>query len=197
MSLATVPAGREPAAIAAGPDGTSAYVVNDNGNTIGQYSIDPATGKLTSKSPAAVPAGSGSEALAVTPDADGSVRGTAPASVTRGSGLTYTIKISNAGPSAAWRVTLTDQLPYATRLLKASATGGRCSGGKAGTRGATVRCHLGKINSGGSRTVRIQFKITVRSGQRVITDAAKINSVTPDPLSSHNTATAQTKIIKK
>ena len=139
--------------------------------------------------------GAGS-ALAVTPDADGSVRVTAPASVTRGSDLTYTIKITDAGPSAAWRVTLTDHLPYATRFLKASATGGRCSGGRTGARGATVRCHLAEINSVGSRTVRIQVKIFVRSGQRVITDAAKISSVTPNPLRRNNTATVQTKITK-
>ena len=59
-----------------------------------------------------------------------------------------------------------------------------------------MRCHLGTINSGSSRTVRIQVKITVRSCQRVITDAAKISSVTPDPLPSNNTATVQTKITK-
>ncbi len=196
MSPATVPAGHLVQAVVIAPDGKSAYVPSETLNKVWQYSIDPATGKLTPKSPAAVPAGTGSEALAVTPDADGSVKVTAPASAATGSDLTYTIKITDAGPSAAWRVTLTDRLPYATRFLKASATGGRCSGGRAGTPGATVTCHLSTINSGSSRTARIQVKITSTSSQRVITDAAKTSSVTPDPRRSNNTATAHTKITK-
>jgi len=143
-----------------------------------------------------VAAGKGSAALAVTPDADASVRMSAPASVTSGSDLTYTIKIANAGPSEAWHVTLTDHLPYATRFQKASATSGRCSGARAGARGATVTCHLGTISSGGSRHVRIQVKITVTSSQQVIANTAQVKSVTPDPLRSNNIATAHTKITK-
>jgi anti-anti-sigma factor len=122
--------------------------------------------------------------------------GAVPSSVTSGSDLTYTIKIANAGPSEAWRVTLTGHLPYATRFQKASATGGRCSGARAGARGATITCHLGTINSGGSRHVRIQVKITVTASQQVIASTAKVKSVTPDPLRSNNTATVHTKITK-
>jgi uncharacterized repeat protein (TIGR01451 family) len=193
-SPGTVATGHQVEAIVISPDGKSAYLPSETASKVWQYSIDPASGKLSPKSPATVAAGLGSAALAVTPDADVSVRITAPASVASGSGLTYTIKISNAGPSSAWRVMLTDHLPYATRFLKASATGGRCFGTRAGARGATVRCHLGMINSGSSRTARIHVKVTVTSSQRVIINAAKDKGVTPDPRRNNNTATAQTKI---
>ena len=119
----------------------------------------------------------------------------APASVTRGSGLTYTIKISNAGPSTAWRVTLTDHLPHAARFQKASATGGRCSGPRAGTRGATVTCLLGKITAEAPAPRASRSRSPSTSTQRVITNTAKIKSVTPDRR-SNNTATAHTKITK-
>jgi hypothetical protein len=41
--------------VAVSPDGRSAYVVNDLDGTVSQYTIDPATGALSPKSPPTVP----------------------------------------------------------------------------------------------------------------------------------------------
>jgi DNA-binding beta-propeller fold protein YncE len=77
-SRATVPTGKGPTnGIAVAPDGKSAYVYNSGigggdppGNTVSQYDIDPITGVLSPKTPAAVAAAPGSteSGLAVTPD---------------------------------------------------------------------------------------------------------------------------------
>lgn len=74
---AQVDAGAHPNSITVSPDGRSAYVANGggvpgpSGNTIGQYDVDPLTGRLTPKDPPFVPAGGSLEApveVALTPD---------------------------------------------------------------------------------------------------------------------------------
>lgn len=63
-----------PQDIAISPDGKSAYIVNvgsasiAGGHSISQYDIDPATGALSQKSPAAVESGAYPTAVAVNPD---------------------------------------------------------------------------------------------------------------------------------
>ncbi len=134
--------------------------------------------------------------MAVTPDADVSVKVRAPASITRGSELTYAITVKNAGPSRAWSVKLTDRLPRGTKFVKASATRGRCTSPKAGTRRGTVTCKLGRLKRGDSAKIRIVVKVTAKANQGAITDRSNVTSVTPDPLRRNNTATAQTKLRK-
>jgi DNA-binding beta-propeller fold protein YncE len=67
-----VAAGEFPYDVAVSPDGTSAYAVDSVSSTAGavsQYTINPATGKLTPKSPKTVPtAGSPSGIISIAPD---------------------------------------------------------------------------------------------------------------------------------
>lgn len=62
----TVATGQNPQMITIAPDGTSASVTD--GNAIGQYSINPATGKLTPKSPATMAGAGYPHDLAVAPN---------------------------------------------------------------------------------------------------------------------------------
>ena len=68
----TVASGPGPYDVAVSPQGTSVYVVDGAGSTAGQisqYTINPASGKLTPKSPKTVPtAGGPSGIIAVAPD---------------------------------------------------------------------------------------------------------------------------------
>src|SRR5439155_1401820 len=50
------------------PDGTTAYVVNSADNLVWMYNIDPATGKLSPKTPAGVPTSGGPQSIVVSPD---------------------------------------------------------------------------------------------------------------------------------
>jgi uncharacterized repeat protein (TIGR01451 family) len=182
-----------PEVIALAPDGTSAYVTSENDGVLSQFAINPVTGKITPLSPATVTTPpSGSLGLAVAPDAALAPKLSAPATVRHGSTLTYTIKVFNAGPSDAWQAALTDHLPAGTVFRSATTASGQCSSPKAGARGATVKCHLGKLKTGA--TWRIQIKVTATTSNRIIRDQATAGSVTPDPHASDNTATATVKI---
>lgn len=61
---------------------------------------------------------------AVTTSADISVNKTGPGDVTVGQNLTYTITVSNAGPSAAQSVSLNDAIPANTTFVSATETAG-------------------------------------------------------------------------
>ena len=68
LAASTVPAGPFPYTIAVDPQGTSAYATS-SASKVYQYTINPATGRLTPKSPATVATKSGeTAALAFTPD---------------------------------------------------------------------------------------------------------------------------------
>ena len=116
-----------------------------------------------------------------------------PDPVTAGTQLTYTITVSNAGPSTAQNVRITDTLPAGTTYV----------GGVDGN-GVTVCtlvqtnqvvCALGSLDPGKSKTVFL----TVLVGPSVPTGTTLHNSVTvtsdtPDPDGSNNTATADTTV---
>jgi uncharacterized repeat protein (TIGR01451 family) len=191
--VSTATTALHPEAIVIAPDGKNAYVTSENKATLSQFAISPGTGKITRLSPATVTtAPSGSIGLAITPAADLSARASAPATAKRGSALTYTIKITDTGPSQAWQAMITDHLPAGTAFRSATTASGACSRPAAGTRGATVRCHLGTLKTG--VTWRIRIKVTVKASSGTIRDKAAATSVTPDPRPGNNTATARTKI---
>jgi 6-phosphogluconolactonase len=71
LTPANVASGEFPYDIAVSPRGTSAYAVDNLSDTAGavsQYTLNPATGKLTPKSPAMVAGGGAPHDLAVAPD---------------------------------------------------------------------------------------------------------------------------------
>jgi Domain of unknown function DUF11 len=71
----------------------------------------------------------------------------APAPLTVGRPLTFTIKVSNAGPSTAQDVGLVVNFPFSATPLQARAGRGFCGGGY------TVTCRLGPIDHDDSATV--------------------------------------------
>ncbi len=183
-----------PETLVIAPDGKNAYVTSENKGALSQFAISPVTGTITPLSPAAVATSSGSLGLAVTPAADLATAVSAPATTRNGSVFTYTISISSTGPSQAWQAAVIDRLPAGTPFRTARATSGHCSAPRAGTRGATVTCHLAKLKAGADW--RIQIEVTVTVGNGAIRDQADVTSVTPDPRTSNNTATATTKITR-
>ena len=119
-------------------------------------------------------------------EADVSLRLTdAPDPVKSGSNLTYTIVVTNAGPSAAGGVSVADTLPANVSFKNAAPSQGICT--KAG---ATVRCALGDLGAGDVATVTI----VVRPSQKgMVTNTATVTSVTPpDNQPANNSATTTT-----
>jgi len=106
-----------------------------------------------------------------------------PNPVLAGQNLTYTLTVTNLGPSTASSVTLTDTLPAGVTFVSASPG---CSY-EAGQVLATV----GTLSSGSAS----DFTVTVTSGTSgLITNTLTAASPTADPNSANNTATVVTTV---
>jgi len=112
----------------------------------------------------------------------------APDPVQVGGNLTYTITVTNLGPTdPATGVTLTDALPAGTAFVSATPTQGDC----APTNATTVTCNLGNVVMASPVTVTIVVK-PLQTGQ--ITNTATVTGNVTDPSSANNTAQAVTTV---
>jgi uncharacterized repeat protein (TIGR01451 family)/fimbrial isopeptide formation D2 family protein len=102
-----------------------------------------------------------------------------------GQPLTYTLAITNKGPSASSAVTVKDTLPAGTTFRSAAPSQGTCSAS-----GQTVTCDLGPLASGGSAQVSITVDVaaTVTGNIR---NSATVEGPEPDPHKSNNEASVE------
>ncbi len=118
----------------------------------------------------------------LTPQADLSLSKTGPASATPGSSISYTLTVTNTGPSDATNVTVNDATP--TGLTFVSNSGG-CT--------TAFPCTLGALAPGASRTITATFLVPPNyGGPNPIVNAAAVSSPTADPNSGNNAAQAAT-----
>lgn len=152
-----------------------------------------ATGVLTNtadvSSPTPDPDPSNNHASApvtVEPAADLSLAKTAPATVTAGGTLTYTLTVSNHGPDTATGVTLTDPLPAGETFVSASA--GCTAAAQA------VTCALPDLASGAQEAATITVAVGFSLADQTVLNTAHVgaNEVDVDP--SNNNATAPTTV---
>jgi uncharacterized repeat protein (TIGR01451 family) len=123
----------------------------------------------------------------VTSAADLSVTKTdSPDPVTVGNSLSYTIVVTNNGPSRADGVMLTDTLPGGVTYVNAWSTRGTCS-----EAGGTVTCNIGRMRDGRSETVTI---VVTPTGTGTLTNTASVTSSEADPVPGNNSATETTTV---
>jgi uncharacterized repeat protein (TIGR01451 family) len=101
-----------------------------------------------------------------------------PTTVTVGGQLTYTLTVSNAGPSSAASVVVTDILPVGATFVSALAGQGSCTGT------GTVICDLGTIAANGTATVTLAV-IPVVAGTAVNDSLVASAAVDPNPANNH------------
>jgi large repetitive protein len=106
-------------------------------------------------------------------------------SVLNGQQATFSLEVTNHGPSTAAKAMVTDVLPAG--LSYVSSTENLCS-----AVGQTVTCELGTMANGETKTV----KLTVgTSGAGPHTNTAQVSSETPDPEPANNKSSAPLEVL--
>jgi uncharacterized repeat protein (TIGR01451 family) len=98
-----------------------------------------------------------------------------------GTTVTFTLTVSNAGPSIARATAVSDTLPAALALVSATPSAGSCSGT------TVVTCALGDVAANGSATVAIVAR-GIRAG--AVTNTATATTAIVDTNPANNTASA-------
>jgi uncharacterized repeat protein (TIGR01451 family) len=120
----------------------------------------------------------------------------APNPVFAGAKITYTIAVSNAGPSSASNVVVKDTLPDEVSVLTVTPTVGSCTAGIPGNPLQPLTCTIGSLATAGSATITITAKVHRRVPERtVINNNATVNSAASDPNNGNNSATAAVTVI--
>ena len=102
--------------------------------------------------------------------------------------ITYTIKVTNNGPSDAQAVIVTDNLPSSQQAIYQSNTGG-CT-----LSGLVLTCNLGPMPVGTSKSFNVSELVHGSRGS--IPNTASVTSSTTDPAAANNTVTLTVQVGK-
>lgn len=111
-----------------------------------------------------------------------------PNPVVAGNNITYTVVITNNGPSAAGTVAFSEAIPANTTYV--SATPNPAAGWTCGVTGGTLTCSSAAMASGASTTFTVVLNVASNTAAgTTITDTAQVFSTTSDPNPNNNSAT--------
>jgi uncharacterized repeat protein (TIGR01451 family) len=113
-----------------------------------------------------------------------------PEPVAYGDNLTYTLTVTNNGPTDASGVNVTDELPAGVTFQSANA-----SAGTAEHVSGNVTWDIGNLTKGESANLTIVVKAPSPSEPVIITNIATVAGSFPDPDTRNNTATANTTVV--
>jgi uncharacterized repeat protein (TIGR01451 family) len=108
-----------------------------------------------------------------------------PDPVVAGTLLTYTLTLTNAGPSDARGVQVTLTLPSGLTVLGLSPSQGTCG---------MSTCALGDVPAGGTATLLLQARVNAGTPAGSLTLSAQASASTPDPNPANNTAAETTTV---
>ena len=132
----------------------------------------------------------------VTPSADLELTNSdAPDPVTAGADITYTIRLTNAGPTEAADVTVSDTLPANTTFVSFSAPDGWSATTPAIGGSGSVTASSASLPATATAEFTLVVKVSPATASgSVIEDTASVSSTTSDPDGSDNSATASTTV---
>lgn len=180
------------------PGGTATFTVN---TTVASN----ATGTVTNTATVAAPAGStdsnsanntASDTDTLTPTSDLSiVKSNSASTVTAGNMVTYTLEVSNAGPSAVTGAPVVDTLP--AKLTNATWTCFTSSGSSCGATNGTGNINTTvNLASGGNATFTLTAKVADDAlGTLTNTASVSVPAGSTDPNTSNNTASDTDNVI--
>jgi uncharacterized repeat protein (TIGR01451 family) len=129
---------------------------------------------------------------AVAAAADLAVALTASTSSLPGGSITYTVTVTNKGPSTAQNVKLSDTLPSTTTYALQSQSSG--SSFTLSESGGAISDTIASLASGATASFTIMADIPFTTAAGTISDTATVSSSTTDSNSANNTATASTTV---
>lgn len=167
-------------------------------------SVAPAaTGSLvntaTVTSPVAVPDtapsnNSATDTDTINPSADLAITKTASPNPVNATGeVTFTINVTNNGPSTANDVTVTDPLATGLTLVSATSTQGSCSGAE------TITCNIGSLDAAAPNnvaTITIKAKVAGNYPPGPLANTAVGGGSTSDPNNGNNSGSSTITVLK-
>jgi len=132
----------------------------------------------------------------VNTSADLAVVKTAPATIVAGNNITYSITISNNGPSNAQTVVLIDNLPAGTTFVSQSQSTGPAF--MLSNAGNSISNTIATLNAGASATFSVVATVStgVITGS-TLSNTATVTSPTPDPTPGNNTSTTTATVVNQ
>ena len=125
----------------------------------------------------------------VTASANLAITKTGPPAVAAGGSIAYSLTVSNAGPSAADALLVTDTLPAGVTFVSADGSGWTCTH----VASTSVSCTLPTLASGATAPV-ITVVVTAPAAAATLSNTASVTSATHDPDLTDNTASAPTQV---
>jgi uncharacterized repeat protein (TIGR01451 family) len=123
----------------------------------------------------------------VTPVADlGATITDAPDPATQGGNITYTVTVTNAGPSSATGVTVTAPVPANVTFVSGTATQGTCT-----LAAGIITCAIGNMASGASVAATV---IVTTTAAGTVNASVSVTSPVLDPTPANNSASATTTV---
>jgi uncharacterized repeat protein (TIGR01451 family) len=117
-----------------------------------------------------------------------------PDPVVPGASVTWTVTVQNDGPDTAMALALSDPLPAGTTFVSLSAPGGwTCTSPAVGT-GGIVSCSIASFPVGSAVFTIVAAVDGATPVGTVLSNTATVGSVTPEPDSANNSATATTTV---
>ena len=108
--------------------------------------------------------------------------------VASGDTLVYSINVDNIGPTRALSVTLQDVLPAGVDFISSTSGALPCT-----NLNAVITCDVGKLEA--TKSVLIQLIVRVnQSARNSLHNSVSVSSVTPDPVTSNNSASLNTSV---
>jgi uncharacterized repeat protein (TIGR01451 family) len=138
---------------------------------------------------------SAADSVQVNATADlGITKSDSPDPVVAGEALTYTIDVSNSGPSTAVNVVVSDVLPAGVTIDSVAATGGgSCNAGVPGSAALPTTCAFDSLASGASETMTIDVTVLPQTTGLLQNDAS-VSSDTADTNNINDYATEPTTV---
>jgi uncharacterized repeat protein (TIGR01451 family) len=128
--------------------------------------------------------------------ADLAITKTASSPVIAGTNVTYTLSVTNNGPSDAPNVVVTDTLPGELTNVSVTPSQGSCTDGIPGNPGQPLTCTLGSLANGGSATISVVGKIDASTPNgSYINNNASVSSGVADPDNGNNSASVVSQVL--